>query len=65
MLATRIIVLFLALLAVVWSGSYAADPDPLQDFCVGINHPNAHAGNQIYNCDYLSYYTSIKHAFMF
>ncbi|XP_073296972.1 germin-like protein subfamily 1 member 14 [Primulina huaijiensis] len=36
MLATRF-TLFLVILAVVSSVSYAADPDPLQDFCVGFN----------------------------
>ncbi|XP_075475955.1 germin-like protein subfamily 1 member 16 [Primulina tabacum] len=41
MSGTRIVVLFLVILAVVWSGAYAADPDPLQDFCVGFNDPKA------------------------
>ncbi|XP_073119915.1 germin-like protein subfamily 1 member 13 [Henckelia pumila] len=36
MLAGRF-VLFLVILAAVSSVSYAADPDPLQDFCVGFN----------------------------
>ncbi|XP_073119916.1 germin-like protein subfamily 1 member 16 [Henckelia pumila] len=41
MLTTRVVVLFLAILAVVCSRAYAADPDPLQDFCVGFDDPKA------------------------
>ncbi|XP_075480277.1 germin-like protein subfamily 1 member 16 [Primulina tabacum] len=45
MLATRI-VLFLVTLAVVSSVSYAVDPDPLQDFCVGFDDSKS-AGNSV------------------